>query len=249
MLKAIIIDDEEKAQKNLFNLLKEYCDNVEVMAMESSIEEGIERIDKLKPDLVFLDIEMDNETGFDLLKHYPEPAFHVIFVTAHDEYAIRAFKHSAVDYLLKPVDIDELTEAVTRLESKVNVKPAESNIDFLLSQLANPSKELDKLILPSMESLLFVNVEDIVRCESIDNYTNFHMASGKVHLVSKNIKHYEDILQDTHFFRVHRSHLININFIKEYHRGEGGYLTLTNGEQVPVSRRKKIAFLNQFTRQ
>lgn len=247
MIKAVIVDDELKAQKNLFNLIREYTPQVEVMAMEGSVEDGKSAILKFKPEIVFLDVEMENETGFDLLESMEEIDFDVVFVTAHDEYAIRAFKISALDYLLKPINIEELVEAVKKVEQKKGGGINQERIDLILENLSKKNSRIEKIVLPTLESLIFVQVEDIIRCESLDNYTNFHLKSGKVILVSKNIKYYEDILEDHNFFRVHRSHLINLNYIKEYYKGEGGYVIMSDSSDVPVSRRKKTQFLNKFT--
>jgi len=246
MIRSIIIDDEPKAQKNLFNLLKEYTPSVDVMAMESTLTEGLKSIEKFEPDVVFLDIEMQNESGFDLFDKVEEPDFEVVFVTAHDEYAVRAFKYAASDYLLKPIDINDLVETVDRLEKRQDKSQRKDQISLLVDNLKNNTNRFDKIVLPTLESMIFVETDSIVRCESLDNYTNFHLQSGKVLLVSKNIKYYEDLLSDRNFFRVHRSHLINLNYIKEYFRGEGGYITMTDGSSVPVARRKKVAFLDRI---
>ncbi|MAX80471.1 MAG: DNA-binding response regulator [Crocinitomicaceae bacterium] len=250
MIKAIIIDDELKAQKNLFNLLKSYCPEVDVMAMENTIEEGVSAIQKFQPEVVFLDIEMDGETGFDLFESIEEVNFNVIFITAHDEYAIKAFKFNAMDYLLKPIDIDELQAAVNKIvQKKSSNELSTSKVDHLLNAINNQQNSFEKIVLPTLDSLLFINIKDIVRCEATDNYTNFHLIDGKVILVSKSIKHYEEILENKGFYRVHRSHLINIAYIKEFIKGDGGYLMLTDSSNIPVARRKRNGFLSQFEKE
>lgn len=249
-MKAIIIDDEIKAQKNLMNLLSEYVENVSVVSCCSSIIEAVNSIKEEKPDVVFLDVEMDNESGFDLFDHFPSPSFDVIFITAHDEYALKAFRKSATDYILKPIDIDDLIEAVEKVRLKRNNDSVQMQEQFqlLVNSLNNKKTMEDKIVLPTMESLIFIMVKEIIRCESLDNYTNFYLDTGKVILVSKNIKHYEEILNEYNFYRVHRSHLVNVDYIKEYYKGEGGYIIMKDGTDIPVSRRKKIPFLNHFSK-
>ncbi len=244
-MKAILIDDEEKARENLANLLNKYCPEVKVQAKAGSIADAIQPIKSEKPDLVFLDIEMQGESGFDLFDYYPEPDFDVIFVTAHDEYAIRAFKFAAADYMLKPIDIDDLEHAVNMVGKREKTVRQEQ-LRQLITYVSEKSNAFNKIVLPTMESLLFVKVEQIVRCESDDNYTTVYLIGDKEILVSKNIKHFEDILESQGFYRIHRSHLVNLNYIKEYFRGDGGYVTMNDGSSIPVSRRKKTAFLERI---
>jgi two-component system LytT family response regulator len=242
MIRALLIDDEPKATENLSHLIQEYCPELEIVGKASSLTDAVHKIEETEPDLVFLDIQLGAESGFDLFDKIPQPDFEIIVVTAYDDYALKAFNVAAIDYLLKPIDIERLIDSVKRVSKKITA-PDQAQIETLLQSLKSPHGP-EQIILPSLESLMFVKTKDIVRCESLDNYTNFYLTSGKVVLVSKNIKFYEDLLEDSGFYRVHRSHLINIAFIKEYHKGEGGYILLEDGTDIPVSRRKKTSFLN-----
>jgi len=243
-LRAIIIDDEKKARNNLLNLLKEYCAEVEVLADESSISSGIKTIEKLDPDLVFLDIEMQNETGFDLLEKIKEPNFDIIFVTAHHEYAIKAFKFSAIDYVMKPIDIDELVQAVEKVQEKKASRFTKEKFEVLMENMKDPHASFERIALPTSEGLTFVEINDMIRCESTANYTYFFLEGGKKILVSKTIKFYEELLSDHKFYRVHQSHLINLMHIKKYVKGEGGYIIMSDDSMVMVSRRRKESFLS-----
>lgn len=244
-MKALIVDDEPKAQINLFNLVKEYTKDVEVVATVGTLNDAVEAIQKFQPDLVFLDVEMDGENGFDLFKMIDHLEFDVIFVTAHDEYAVDAFKVSALDYLLKPIDIGELEEAVEKVKRK-NSSVNEEQLDVMFQELSGNRSEVSKLVIPTLDSLVFINVKDILRCEATDNYTECHFREGKPILASKSIKYFEELLPSKLFYRVHRSHLINVDCIKEFVKGDGGYLIMEDASSIPVSRRKRNAFLAQF---
>ncbi|MBN4081670.1 response regulator transcription factor [bacterium AH-315-C07] len=247
MLKAIIVDDEEKARFNLKSLVSDYCDEVLVTDMVGTVAEAQEAIDGSKPDLVFLDINMKNETGFDLLKKVRECSFETIFTTAHDQYAVEAFKFNAVDYLLKPIDIQELIEAIKRVEARVKKGNDHTHISSLLELVNSNQTTIDKIGLPTMEGLIFIKICEIVRCEANDNYTFFFTMQGGKVLVSKTIKYYEELLKGHNFFRTHQSHLVNLEHIQKYVRGEGGYIEMCDGSSVLVSRRKKEEFLNSLS--
>lgn len=247
MLKTIIVEDEEKASLNLKNILHEYCENVEVVDMQEGVASGIAAIKKHKPDLVFLDVKMRGETGFDLLEQIGDINFEIIFTTAHNEYALKAFKFSAIHYLLKPIDIEQLVDAVQRVKEIKNHKFNKGRFDMAIENLKDQKNTFRKIALPTADGLIFIQIEDIIRCESEDNYTYFFLQNESKVLVSKTIKHYEDLLVEHNFFRVHQSHLINLNHITKYHKGEGGYATMVDGSSIPVSRRKKIAFLNTLS--
>ena len=246
MIQSIIIDDELKSRESLKILLDDFCENVEVMATCQNVAEGIEAISKYKPDVVFLDIQMQRETGFDLLTKIKPVFFEVVFTTAHSEYAIKAFKFSAIDYLLKPIDIEELKKALYKVEKKVN-----GNISDRLEQLIqnlkpNGSNQNFKLALPTSDGLIFVKIEDIVYCEASSNYTLIYTNDGKKHVISRTLKEYEDLLADHNFFRIHNSHLINLGSVKKYVRGDGGYVIMNNDVSLDVSKRKKEAFLSRL---
>jgi len=246
MIRSIIVDDELKSRESLKILLTDFCDNVEVLATCQNVAEGIEAINQHKPDVVFLDIQMQRETGFDLLSKVKPVNFEVVFTTAHSEYAIKAFKFSAVDYLLKPIDIEELKRALDKIEKKIN-----GNISDRLEQLIQNLKPVGntqnlKLALPTSDGLIFVKIDDILYCEASSNYTNIYTSDGKKHVISRTLKEYEDLLADHNFFRIHNSHLINLGSIKKYVRGDGGYVVMNNDVSLDVSKRKKEAFLSRL---
>jgi two-component system LytT family response regulator len=247
MLKAIIIDDELKSRESLRILIEDFCQGVEVAALCQNVTQGISAIEKIKPDVIFLDIQMQRETGFDLLTKIKEINFEVIFTTAYSEYAIKAFKFSAIDYLLKPIDIEELKAALLKVEKKIN-----GNISGRLKQMMDNLKggnaENFKLALPTADGLLFIKVNDIVYCEASSNYTQIFMMDGKKYLVSRTLKEYEDMLSESNFFRIHHSYLINLNRVKKYVRGEGGYVLMQNDTSLDVSKRKKEAFLDRMNK-
>jgi two-component system LytT family response regulator len=245
MIRSIIVDDELKSRESLKILLEDFCENVEVLALCQNVAEGIEAIKKYKPDIIFLDIQMQRETGFDLLAQLKTIDFEIVFTTAYSEYAIKAFKFSAIDYLLKPINIEELKRALTKVEKKLS-----GNFSDRLAQLIqnlNPSNAQNyKLALPTSDGLVFVKVEDIIYCEASSNYTEIYMSDGKKHLVSRTLKEYEDMLVEHNFYRIHNSHLINLNAIKKYVRGEGGYVVMNNDISLDVSKRKKEGFLKKL---
>jgi two-component system LytT family response regulator len=244
-MKSIIIDDEPKSAESLKILLTDFCENVEVLALCQNIDEGVEAIKANRPDVVFLDVNLQRETGFDLFKHYNQIPFDVIFTTAFSEYAIKAFRYAAIDYLLKPIDIGELQESIKKVDKRMNGN-LNARLENLFSDLKSPKNEFLKLALPSMEGLVFINVEDIIYCEASSNYTTFHLADGQKHIVSKTLKEYDDLLSERNFFRVHNAYLINIKAIKKYVKGDGGYVIMDNDVSIDVSKRKKDAFLTRI---
>jgi two-component system LytT family response regulator len=244
MLKALIVDDEPKARENLQILLHDFIDGVEVVGLCENIAEATEAVRLHAPDVVFLDIQLQRETGFDLLTKLKEINFEVIFTTAYTEYAIKAFKFSAIDYLLKPIDIEELKKAVARVEKRVSNNMT-GRLTQLVQNLKQGSSENYKIALPTLDGLVFVKISDILYCEASSNYTQIFTTEEK-YLVSKTLKEYDDLLSDHNFFRIHNSYLININSIKKYVKGEGGYVVLNNDTSLDVSKRKKEAFLNKI---
>ena len=244
MLKALIVDDEPKARENLQILLHDFVEGVEVAALCENISESIEAVKLHSPDVVFLDIQLQRETGFDLLTRLKDINFEVIFTTAYTEYAIKAFKFSAIDYLLKPIDIDELKKSVAKVEKRLNHNMT-GRLTQLVQNLKQGSNENYKIALPTLDGLVFVKISDILYCEASSNYTQIFTTDEK-YLVSKTLKEYDDLLSDHNFFRIHNSYLININSIKKYVKGEGGYVVLNNDTSLDVSKRKKEAFLNKI---
>lgn len=238
MIRAIVIDDVEKFRKNLIQDINDYCEGVEVVGVGDGVISGAKIINELKPDLVFLDIQINQGTAFDLLEVLGEINFKIIFTTASDEFAIKAFKLSAIDYLLKPIDTDELQAAVAKVG-----KGAEDNYQLLQKNIKEDTKANKRLALHSQDRIEVVEIGNIVRCESNVNYTQFFFADGKKLLVTKTLKEFDKMLSDFGFFRVHQSHLINIDYLKEYTKVDGGYLRMKDGSSVPISTRKKSAVL------
>jgi two-component system LytT family response regulator len=245
MLKSIIVDDEFKSRESLRILLEDFCEGVEVCALCQNVEEGINAIEKFNPKVVFLDIQMQRESGFDLLTRIKDIHFDVIFTTAHSEYAIKAFKFSAIDYLLKPIDIEELKQAIGKLNTKLN-DTISIRLEHLIQNLRVPASESHKLALPTLEGLIFVKVMDIIYCEASSNYTVIVMQDSKKYMVSRTLKEYDELLSEHNFYRIHNSFLINLNAIKKYIRGEGGYVIMNNDQSLTVSKRKKEGFLERI---
>ena len=242
MVRSIIVDDELKSRESLKILLEDFCENVEVLALCQNVAEGIEAVSKHKPDVVFLDIQMQRETGFDLLSKIKSIDFEVIFTTAYSEYAIKAFKFSAIDYLLKPIDIEELKKALHKVEKKLNGSISD-RLEQLIQNLKPSSAQNYKLALPTADGLIFIKIDDILYCEASSNYTYIFSSDGKKYLVSRTLKEYEDMLSEHNFFRIHNSYLINLGSVKKYVRGEGGYVVMNNDVSLDVSKRKKDSFL------
>src|SRR5882724_5652311 len=221
MLRSVIIDDEPKNVRILRNMLEEFCPLVNIAAEAGDANKGIEAILQAKPDLVFLDIEMPYGSAFDMLDKLYPVNFEIIFVTAFNSYMLKAFRYSALDYLLKPVSIEELKLAVNKAASKVNIKTLNLQLHNLLENLRKSQTIPAKLAIPSQDGLEFLPVEDILRCEAQGGYTFFYTRSGDKVISVRNIKEYEELLPDSIFFRIHNSHLINLNFVKKYHKGRG----------------------------
>lgn len=239
-LKAIIIDDEERARNTLSSLLVEYCKGVEVVGQCANVPDGVLAINKHRPDVVFLDIEMPEYNGFELTGFFKEVDFEIVFVTAYSEYAIKAFEVSAVDYLLKPVDIEQLTNAVEKVKQRKQQTSMQQRLELLKENFSN--EEIRKIALPMNDGLLFIEINDLIMLEADGSYTHVYLKNGSKILVSKKLKFFEDLLiQRPAFFRPHRSHLININFIKRYIRGEGTIL-MDNQATVSLSRDRKQEF-------
>jgi two-component system LytT family response regulator len=243
MLRAIIVDDEKASRDTLIGMLSRYCGNVEVIGQAEGYENGLEVIRSMKPDIVFLDIQMPDGSGFRLLEEIGDLKFEVIFCTAYDQYAIKAIKYSALDYLLKPVVPDDLVKAIEKAEQKKDTGQISLNIKALLENLS-AQNEPRKIVLSTAEKMHIVDIDDIIRCESDDYYTRFFFKDGKKLLISKTLKEHEELLGDKQFIRPHKSHLVNIKYIKGFLKNDGGYILMSDGTQVPVSRRKKEYVIN-----
>ena len=246
MLKTLIIDDEKNAREAIAKIAEQYCDNISIIGYAEDVESGVKAIKKYNPDLVLLDIKMPDGTGFDILQQIDNINFSTIFITAFNEYAIKAFKFSAIDYLLKPIDVDEFKSAIEKVEKAKEQQNTKLKLDVFLENINNISKEVKKIILKTSDSIHLINVNEILRCESDGNYTKFYFTNQSPIMVSKNLKEYYDMLKDYQFFRPHQSHIININFIKRYHKPDGGYLIMQDDSNVPVSTRKRDELMKIF---
>lgn len=243
MMRAVVIDDIENIRKKNVAMIKANCPTVSIMGQADSVESGIQLIQQLSPDLVFLDVEMPDGTGFDLLQKMQPINFKVIFITGYEDFAIRAFRFSAIDYLLKPLDADELVEAVKKAGESMGNDVVEMKLSNLFANLERP-KNLQKLILKTADRIYSVNIQDIVSCESDKNYTTFNFINGPKLVVSTNLKEYEMMLVPYNFFRTHQSHLINMAYFDHFVKADGGNkIVMQNKETVPLSVRKKEEFL------
>lgn len=247
MLRTIIIDDEPDCVQSLARDLTKYCEGLEIVAQCEGAKDGIRAINAHKPDVVFLDIDMPGINGFELLELIPEVDFEVVFTTAYDEYALQAFRISAVDYLLKPIDPEALIKSVEKVRMLRDKGNARKQIRFLMQQLKDQrNNAIHRIALPTSEGLDFIDLEDILYCESDGAYTFVHLSNGSRKLISKTLKFLEDILCDFQFLRVHKSYIVNMNYVSKYSRGSGGLLTMKNGAQIKVSRSKKEELLSLF---
>jgi two-component system LytT family response regulator len=244
MIRAIIIDDEEHCVSRLHDLLDRYCSSfIAIEGVFDTVDDGIIAINALQPDLIFLDVQIHDKTGFDLLRHFKNMPCEVIFTTAFEKYAIQAFKFSAIDYLLKPVDKDDLLQAVEKLNGKLQLQQTQQKFNVLLSNLQNISGQSKKIVIPTVNGLVFVPVSDIIRCESSVNYTTIFLRDKQKITVAKTLKEFEEMLTPYRFFRVHNSHLINLTHVKEYHKGKGGFIYMADNTEIEVSTRRKDDFL------
>jgi len=239
MIRAVLIDDEISNLENLRTLLQKHCPQVTIIATAQNVGDAVDAIEKHSPDLVFLDIQMGEQTGFDVLKLLSMRNFEVIFVTAYDQYGIQAIKFAALDYLLKPIDIDELINAVNKAEHKSATQIQISQLDFLLQQLKRPETNVSKIALQMQSEIRYVTLSEIIRCEADNTYTHFFLSSGEKILVSKSLKEYADLLRPNGFLRTHQSHLVNPNYVKSWLKEDGGVLLLMSGEKIPISKPNK----------
>lgn len=237
-IRAIIIEDEKSNRENLAKILAEYCRQVEIVALCSSAVEGRKAITEHLPDLVFLDIEMPGGSGFSLLESIDTINFEVIFVTAFDHYGIKAVKFCALDYLLKPIDILELTRAVGKVENRLTEKSENLRMKTLLANRQSETKN-PKIALPLSDKIEFIEISSINRCEGEGNYTHIYLKTGENILASKTLKEFDELLTDHNFLRVHQSHLINLNEVKSYVKTDGGYIKMKDGSSVSISRQRR----------
>jgi two-component system LytT family response regulator len=238
-LRAIIVDDESDAREKIAFLMQRYCaDTVEVLAQCADGEEALKAIYQLKPDLLFLDVEMPRMTGFDLLRKVGRPEFDVIFTTAYDHYAIKAIKFSAIDYLLKPIDIDQIKEAIARVQEKRAQGDGGARVEQLVEN-TRPGAVMSGISIPSKDGFVMVKLDDIIWCEAVNYYTVFHLNGKRELVATRTLKDFEEMLDASGFARIHHSHLINLAHLARYIKGAGGQVVMSDGKTLDVSRRKK----------
>ena len=243
-IKTLLVDDEPRGLSSLKKLLEFNCPELDIIGVCGSADEAKAMIEQVKPDLVFLDISMPEKNAFDLLNEVGNISFEIIFVTAYNDYMLEAFRFSAIDYLLKPVEDNLLMEAVRRAVRRIEEKTTGSNLDTLLYNMRNKEgRQKLKMVIPSQKGYQVVKLSEIIYCEASINYTNFHFTGKPVFCASRPIHEYEKLLEDCGFLRIHKSFLVNMEHVQEYKRGEGGYVMLSNGAEVEVSRRKKDLLL------
>ncbi|SRR5579871_46982 len=248
MITAIIIDDEQHCIDRLsFLLEKNFAADISLLGKFKTTETGLKAINDLQPELIFLDVQIDDDkTGFDLLKQIQNINFEVIFTTAFEKYAVQAFKFSAIDYLLKPVDADDLRQAINKLKERISQTSAADKFEVLYHNLKNLSHFSKRICVPIINGFVVVQVSDIIRCESEGNYTTLFIKDKPKLMVAKTLKEFDEMLSEYNFFRVHNSHLINLNYIKTYNKGKGGFVIMTDNSSIEVSTRRKDEFLKKL---
>jgi two-component system LytT family response regulator len=244
MLTTLLVDDEAHARESLSKMLTLNCPDISILGTASSAEEAFEKIIQLKPNLVFLDVEMPNGTGFDLLTRFAKPNFKVIFVTGFDQYALNAIKFSALDYLLKPINAKELVEAVEKASIQISNQNGLGDLKNLLTTLQNPRSRKNKLAIPTQQGLEMIEIQEIIRCEAANGYTIIHVQDGKPMLSSRDLKTYQELLEDYDFFRIHDSHLIAHFYVQKVLNEDGGVVVTSNDIKLPIARRRKSGFLD-----
>ena len=246
MIRCVLVDDESNSLEMMEWLLQTYCPQVKIEAMCNSAEKAIDVIEKVKPDVVFLDIEMPQMNGFDMLEQFDKLFFDVIFCTAYDQFAIKAFKYSALNYLLKPVDPDDLKETIQRIEERRAI-PTRDQLELLMQGIRSQKPTASRIALTTNDGMIFVSTSDILYCEAESNYTSVVLSDRKI-VVSKTLKEIDEALSGQDFFRVHNSFLININHIQKFVRGDGGYVIMSDGKSVGISRSRKQEFMEMFSK-
>jgi len=244
MLKAIIVDDEPYCCETIATLLEESRD-VEIVSVCHNAADALVAIRKYSPDIVFLDVEMPKMNGFEMLEHLPQVNFEIIFTTSYDQYALKAIRFSAIDYLLKPVDEEELRTAIQKVIQR-SQKPITQQLEILLQKIHQPSTPINKIAMPTMEGLQMIPVDTIISCESDSNYTILQLKNSKKLIVSRTLKEIEELLEEHSFVRVHRCYLANMNEVEKYVKGEGGYLVMSDGTTIDVARNKKEVLLKKL---
>ena len=248
MIKTVIVEDELKSRDMLAAMIIKITPELDIVGLAGNVSEAEKLIRELKPELVFLDISMPDGSGFDLLEKVSGQKFELIFATASDQHAIRAIKFSACDYLLKPIDMDELKLAVEKVVQKKQSVPNMENLQFLIQHLRRADDNFQKITLPTGNAYEIVNVKDIVRCEADGSYTTFYLSDKRKLMISAGLKHYEELLPENDFIRVHHHHLINMQHVLRFLKEDGGYAVMSDGSKIEISRRKKEAFMEKLNR-
>lgn len=243
-ISALIVDDEKNGRENLAGLIKTHCPQIRVVGEARSVEQAISGIQEHQPQLIFLDIEMPGGNGFQLLEHFKDFPFEVIFVTAYDNYAIRAIRFSASDYILKPINLNELIAAVDKVSLRIRNRSENERIRQLYLNTMHPANP--KIGLPTGERIEFVEVQSIIRCQGESNYTHLYFSDRKPLLTAKSLIEFEELLAEYNFIRVHKTHLVNLNQVTSFTKNDGGVLFLSNGDSVAISRRRKEFVLEQL---
>lgn len=243
MITALLIDDDSNLRNGMKGLLSMYAPDIAILGEADSVKSGIKAIEEYQPDVVFLDIQLGDGTGFDILEQIMLKQgsinTHVVFITAHEEYAVKAFRFSALDYLLKPVDPEDLNAVIEKIKKVLANNETFAHIDLLLENISKKVDKFKRIALSTAEGIHLFEVSDIVRLESQDNYTKFYIQNNKPVLISKTLKEYEDLLSEQGFERIHQSHLINLAYLRSYIKKDGGYAVMADGSHLPISQRKK----------
>lgn len=243
MITALLIDDDQNLRNGMKGLLARYAPEIHILGEADSVATGIEAIDKFKPQVVFLDIQLGDGTGFDILEQLAlkngKSSSHIVFITAHEQYAIKAFRFSALDFLLKPVDPEELHKVVEKIKNVLKQNDGYAHIDLLLENIRKKVDNFKRIALSTSDGIHLFEISDIIRCESEDNYTKFYIKNNKPIMISKTLKEYEDMLTEHGFERIHQSHLINLSYLKSYIKKDGGYVVMADNSNLPISQRKK----------
>lgn len=242
MITAILIDDDKHLRNGLSALLERYTNDIAIIGEAESVRTGIATIEKLKPQVIFLDIHLNDGTGFDILEKLKEKgkiSAHIVFITAHEQYALKAFKFSALDFILKPVDPEELQRTIERIRETVQRQPSFENIDLLLENIRKKVDNFKRIALSTSDGVHLFEVADIIRCEAKVNYTQFYIKNHKPVLISKTLKEYEELLTEHGFERIHQSHLINLAYLKSYIKTDGGYVIMADNSNIPIAQSKK----------
>jgi two-component system, LytTR family, response regulator len=243
MITALLIDDDSNLRNGMKSLLQRYASDIAILGEADSVDAGIKAIEYHNPDVIFLDIQLGDGTGFDILEQIIQTAgnirSHIVFITAHEQYAVKAFRFSALDYLLKPVDPEELSKVIDKIRKVVKTNDSFAHIDLLLENIRRKVDKFKRIALSTSDGIHLFEVSDIIRCESQDNYTKFYIKDAKPVLISKTLKEYEDLLSGQGFERIHQSHLINLSYLRSYIKKDGGYVVMADNSNLPISQRKK----------